>query len=176
MGSAIHKAVESALKVQYPEVILLDEMGRDAGTVYKSDGIELSGRPDLMFTNTIGELKSSMSIKGVPNEPKYEHIIQLIIYMKMYNKPRGCIIYVNIPRLIQAMDGPAFVEFRLKDPIDDEFEFILNKLKWVYGYVGKGELPPYPNEYLPPNKCNPWCDCKQFCPYYDPNAGERFEF
>ena len=81
------------------------------------DGVKIRGRADLLLDDTIYEFKFS----NIRNGPHGHHILQLRIYLWLFNVKKGYLVYFT-------SDG--IYEYMVEDPIsEDEVKELLRELQ-----------------------------------------------
>jgi len=110
-------------------------------------GLKIKGRADLLLPDRVVDFKF---VRGSYNIPHRHHVDQVRLYMRMFNRPKGSLLYLAPDRVAEVDET---VEPDLGLPMtDDELSRLLDRFT-------RGEGPAYP-EF----ECQYGCPWTAVCP------------
>jgi len=107
VGDIVHKGVASILSG------FLDAKFEVEGEMV-FDGVRIRGRADMLLEDRVVDFKF---VKGSYNIPHPHHILQVRVYLRMFGKPNGSLLYIAPDRITEIDET---VEPNLAKPISDE--------------------------------------------------------
>ena len=137
-GRLLHEVIIKNLPMGESEHVL------EPKSTKLGEDTELRGRADLVAGSYVVDLKTS---ERVPSEPPQEYVNQIQLYMLLYDKPRGMIVYIT--------------KAGLKHFIIERDESLIEKLKEKAAKLSRALR----ENRLPDPETGPWC---RWCPWANP--------
>jgi CRISPR-associated exonuclease Cas4 len=118
LGDIVHRGVYS----------ILGELGVPATFEVEGEmefqGLRIRGRADILTEDRVIDIKTARSDYGIPHT---HHLLQVRIYMRMFNRPKGSILYITKDRIAEISEAE---EASLSKPVaDEELRMILDSQK-----------------------------------------------
>ncbi|EWG07443.1 MAG: CRISPR-associated protein Cas4 [Candidatus Aramenus sulfurataquae] len=108
LGELVHRGLESVIQIEGYNVRSEVEAEK---VISVGKEVKIKGRCDIMLEKdgerTIVEIKSSRSDAGIPHT---HHVMQLRIYLWLFNAKKGILFYVTPDR---------FTEYEVNEPMDE---------------------------------------------------------
>jgi len=96
-------------------------------------GLKVRGRADLLLPDRVVDIKYARSTsRGLPHP---HHVAQVRLYMRMFGRPKGSLLYVSPDRVAEVDES---VEPSLAQPMSDE------EIKQLLNRALGGAGPAYP--------------------------------
>nr|WP_234097619.1 CRISPR-associated protein Cas4 [Sulfolobus islandicus] len=137
LGDLVHKGLEEFLKEKFNA-----ELEVEGAKQLQIDGktITLKGRADALTNDYVIEIKSSRADRGLPHE---HHILQLRLYLWLFNKSKGVLVYITPDRITEYEINNPPDEAEVLELVED-FMKAKNapKFKWECGYCTFSVLCP----------------------------------
>lgn len=143
-GRLYHEFVTSSIPLGETEQ--RDSLGKKAMfRARNGKEITITGRADLAVGDYVVDLKT---VTRLPKEAYSDHLAQIQLYLYLYDKPRGLLVYIDDGGRIK----PVHVERN-----EDEISKLLRRAEELYEALRTGTPPP-PEE-------DKWC---RYCPWNTP--------
>jgi len=148
IGETIHQLFQKILKEARPDLVDEAEI-----RIKLPNGIEVSGRADLMGDTEILELKTVADIKYSLKEASLHHKGQLVLYLSQHKDKKGRVIYIDKRNL----------ETVSHDVLFDDVIYLatINNFANVKRALDEGK-PPAKSEMTEDWQCR-YCDHRELC-------------
>ena len=137
LGDLVHRGLENFLKEKFNAEI---EVEGSRTVEINGKSVTVKGRADAITQDYVIEIKTSRADKGLPHD---HHVLQLRLYLWLFNRKKGILLYVTPDRV---------TEYEVSDPPDEaevlrHLEDFLNiryapKFKWECNYCPFSVLCP----------------------------------